>query len=360
MTSYLKSVDWDRIREAVIGRFAEGHGLILIFLVSTILIGVGVTYAQTRPRSVRGLWRHILPPGTVRHPSTKTDYLFWLSKRLTMPPLVLILGVSTAAAGHVAYSLLTRVFGPAQHPAQHAGFWVMCAFTACMLIVYDFGNYTFHRLQHRFPVLWELHKTHHSAQRMVGVTKDRVHPVEEILSRWWTGMISGPVYGIWLYFLVDPVELTVLGINAYALFNTVIMMDFVRHTHLKLSYGKWLNAIFLCPHYHQLHHSIEPRHYDRNFGQVLAIWDWMFGTLSVPKKDENFVFGLVGHEDEDYQSLWRIYTLPVVRAFRVARASLTGIELTTTASETSMQSPGLMSGLPPYPKGSSTGGRPGA
>ncbi|HEX2941282.1 MAG TPA: sterol desaturase family protein, partial [Rhodopila sp.] len=209
MTSYLTSVDWNRIGGAIIGRFAEGHGLILVFLFSTIVFGIVVTFAQTRPRSFRDLWRHILPPGTVGHPSTRTDYLFWLSKRITMPPLILVLGVSTATAGHVAYSLLTRVFGPAQHPTDHAGFWVMAAFTACMLIVYDFGNYTFHRLQHRLPVLWELHKTHHSAQRMVGVTKDRVHPVEEILSRWWTGMISGPVYGIWLYYLVDPVELTV-------------------------------------------------------------------------------------------------------------------------------------------------------
>ena len=103
-------------------------------------------------------------------------------------------------------------------------------------------------------------------------------------------MFTGVTYAIWLYFVLDPVELTILGVNAYAMTNTVIMMDFVRHTHLKMSYGKWLNAIFLCPHYHQLHHSVDPRHYNRNYGQILAIWDWMFSTLCRAPEGRRFCF----------------------------------------------------------------------
>ena len=348
MTSYLMSFDWEKFRSVLIGRFAEGNGLIIILLLWTILLGVIVTFAQSalRQYGLRGLWHHIVPPGTVRHPSTKTDFLFWLSKRFTMPPLVLVLGLSTVTAGHATYWLVSLVFGPAPHRAEATSPWIMFAFTASMFIVYDFGNYTFHRLQHRIPVLWELHKVHHSAQRMVGFTKDRVHPIDEILSRWWNGLISGPIYAIWLYFLVDPVELTILGINVYAMINTVIMMDFVRHTHLKLSYGKQLNAIFLCPHYHQLHHSIDPQHYDRNFGQVLSIWDRIFGTIAVPEKNQDFGFGLVDREDEEYQSLWRIYTLPVIKVAHVVRNRFAGVRDCKHVSPTPASSSGLSDSTP--------------
>jgi sterol desaturase/sphingolipid hydroxylase (fatty acid hydroxylase superfamily) len=312
MTSSFLSLDWESMVHAVLGRLAEGHGLILLLLFGTIALAASITFVQSRgvARSAGGFWHHFLPPGTVQHPSVRADFLFWLSKRLLMPPLVLMLGISTVTAGQAAYAVLRLFLGSPSYPTQPAGFWTLCAFTLTMMVVYDFSNYSFHRLQHRIPVLWEIHKVHHSAQLLVGVTKDRVHPVDEILSRWWSGLLTGTTYAIWLYFVLDPIELTIFGINAYALTNTVIMMDFVRHTHLKLSYGKWLNAIFLCPHYHQLHHSIEPRHYDRNFGQILAIWDWLFGTLAVPRAGEDFVFGLADGEHDQYQSLLRLYAIP--------------------------------------------------
>ena len=90
-----------------------------------------------------------------------------------MPPLVLVLGLSTVAAGQAAYSVLRLFLGPAPHPTQPAGFWTLCAFTLTTMVVYDFANYSFHRLQHKIPVLWEIHKVHHSAQLLVGVTKEQ-------------------------------------------------------------------------------------------------------------------------------------------------------------------------------------------
>lgn len=325
MPLHLQGLDWQTLLRFAFGRFMEGSGVTVVLLFWTILASAVITYLQAAKGSLtlRGLWHQIFPPGTFSHPSARTDILFWLSKRLVMPPLVLLLGVTTYASGHVFYAGLSRIFGPATHVNDHPSLLLMCLFTVTMLVVYDFSNYSYHRLQHRVPALWELHKTHHSAMRMIGLTKDRVHPVEELMSRFWTGLISGPVYALWLYVLHDPVELTILGVNAYALINTVIMLDFVRHTGMRLSYGKVLNHIFLCPHYHQLHHSIEEIHYDRNFGQVLAIWDWCFGTLCAPKKNEEFQFGLSNREDEEYQSLLRIYSLPVIKALGVVRHQMT-------------------------------------
>lgn len=148
-----------------------------------------------------------------------------------------------------------------------------------------------HNLQHRIPVLWELHKVRHSTEIMIGATKDRAHPIDNVMNRVWDGLISGPVYGLWLFFAFDPAELTVLGINVYVLRNT-IMMDFARHTHFKISFGPLVKQIILCPRHHQLHHSTNPKHLDKNFGLMLSIWDGMFGTLHVPEPNESVSFGL--------------------------------------------------------------------
>jgi sterol desaturase/sphingolipid hydroxylase (fatty acid hydroxylase superfamily) len=152
---------------------------------------------------------------------------------------------------------------------------------------------------------------HHSAQVMIGVTRERVHPIDEIMNRWWDGIIPGLCYGVWMFFALDPVELTVFGLNVYVLRNVILMMDFVRHTHLKLSYGKHLDAVLLSPHYHQLHHSLAEKHWDKNFGLGLSVWDRMFGTLVIPEPDEDFVFGLTANEHDDYQSLYKLHVVPL-------------------------------------------------
>ena len=309
------------IMDGAIHRFwllAQEHltgetGITLALVWATVLFAAVVTFMRASPDgwSFRDFVRHVLPAEIFRHPSARADFLFWLSRRIFMPLLVIPLAISTVAAGRCAYWVLTLLIGVPAHPPAPAGPLVLIAFTVTMLIAYDLSYYLYHRLQHRIPVLWELHKVHHSAQVMVGVTKDRVHPIDEIMNRWWDGLIPGLCYGIWMFFALDPVEVTILGLNVYAIRNTILMMDFVRHTHLKLSYGRHLSLVLLSPHYHQLHHSVDERHWDKNFGLSLSIWDRMFGTLVVPEPDESFVFGLTGNEHDEYQSLYRLHFVPL-------------------------------------------------
>jgi sterol desaturase/sphingolipid hydroxylase (fatty acid hydroxylase superfamily) len=45
-----------------------------------------------------------------------------------------------------------------------------------------------------------------------------------------------------------------------------------------------------------VHHSGNPKHFNKNFGSCLALWDWMFGTLYVPQKErEPLIFGFADH-----------------------------------------------------------------
>jgi sterol desaturase/sphingolipid hydroxylase (fatty acid hydroxylase superfamily) len=315
----------DRFTRLAWGHASGANGIAILLLWATVLFAGVVTYVGSRParRSIRDFIGHLFPRVIFHHPSARADFLFWLSRRIFMPLFVLPLALSTVAAGHLAYSALVIVFGVPARAGAPADPLILAAFTVTMLIAYDLSYYLYHRMQHAVPVLWELHKVHHSAQVMVGVTKDRVHPIDELMNRWWDGLIPGLCYGIWLFFTLDPVEVTVFGLNVYMLRNTILMMDFVRHTHLKFSYGRHLSAVLLSPHYHQLHHSIAPHHWDRNFGLTLSVWDRLFGTLVVPEPDEVFVFGLTQNEHDEYQSLYKLHVLPVKKiAARLARRRL--------------------------------------
>lgn len=302
---------------------SASNGLTILIFWGVLAFAVVFTYLHLpAPHSFRGLGTYVLPPETLRHPSARADLLFWLSRRIFMPLLVLPTALSTVTAGHCAYLLLGHVVRFPQHAPGLLTPWGLVAFTVTMFLAYDLSYYIYHLLQHRVPFMWELHKVHHSAELMVGVTKDRVHPLDEIMNRWWDGIIPGLTYGIWLFFGTDLVELTIFGLNVYFLRNTVLMMDFVRHTHLKLSYGRWLNYVLLCPHYHQLHHSVAKHHWHKNFGLTLSIWDRMFGTLLVPEPNEDFAFGLPDGEAAEYQSLVRLHILPLKKIARLVRCRL--------------------------------------
>src|SRR3954463_5084367 len=199
-------------------RIFDHEWLALSLVWGTVVFAAGFTYWQTwksKP-GISGFLRHCLPKGTLTHPSARADFLFWLSRKIFMPLFVLPLAISTVTAGYVAYEGLSLIFGPATHTGQPSTA-LLCLFTLSMLLAYDLSYYTYHYVAHHVPLIWELHKVHHSAEVLVGVTKDRVHPLEELLDRWWDGMLPGLTYGIWLFFALDPVEVTVFGLSAYTI-----------------------------------------------------------------------------------------------------------------------------------------------
>jgi sterol desaturase/sphingolipid hydroxylase (fatty acid hydroxylase superfamily) len=288
----------------------------LLFL--TALVSAVVAYFRTsQHRSFGEFFEFALPKEVALHPSAKADLLFWITKKALMPFLLIPAGITfVVAVGYVTKLAITSALGiEAPVIDGPAGPVTVVLFTITMLLAYDISYYLYHTAQHRFPILWELHKVHHSAEVMVGITKDRVHPLDELLNRIWDGVIPGICFGIWAVLQLNLVELTVFGINVYVMRN-ILMMDFVRHTHFKISFGP-LNNVVLCPHWHQLHHSVDPRHYDKNFGLLFSFWDRLFGTLCVPERDEDFKFGLMDRDVRDYQSLSGLYLLPLKKMGRL-------------------------------------------
>lgn len=306
-------------------------GLLLL----TALVSALVAYWRTvEEKSWKEFFEFVIPQEVITHPSARADLMFWVTKKALMPFLMLPAGiVFVSAVGYGTNWLFSALF-QFQPPLIDgpAGPVTVLIFTITMLLAYDISYYLYHVAQHRYPVLWELHKVHHSAEVMVGITKDRVHPLDELMNRAWDGVIVGVCFGIWSLISLNLVELTVFGVNVYVMRN-ILMMDFVRHTHFKISFGS-LNNVILCPHWHQLHHSTDPRHYDKNFGLLFSFWDRLFGTLCVPKPDEDFKFGLVDRDVRDYQSLAGLYVMPLKRMWgHIARRIRPGKPRTSRSSE---------------------------
>jgi sterol desaturase/sphingolipid hydroxylase (fatty acid hydroxylase superfamily) len=80
----------------------------------------------------------------------------------------------------------------------------------------------------------------------------------------------------------------------------------------------------MSPAQHHIHHSVEPKHYDKNFGYILSFWDWIFGTLYVPKGYEKLDFGLSDRESnlfnnpinllvQPFKSIWQSYNQKISR-----------------------------------------------
>ena len=175
--------------------------------------------------------------------------------------------------------------------AARPGIAALAVMTLLITVASDFTTYWVHRFHHESAIFWPFHKLHHSAEKLTPLTVLRKHPVYDLTRALSNAFIVGPVQGlVFAIFGVTDI-FVILGVNAvYAVFHWT--GSNLRHTHLWLSYGPFWSRIFISPAQHQIHHSLAARHHNKNNGELLALWDWMFGTLYVPEKYEALEFGV--------------------------------------------------------------------
>ena len=187
--------------------------------------------------------------------------------------------------------------------------------TVSLFLVDDFLRWALHYIEHRVPVLWEFHKVHHSAESLNFITAERFHPVEILFLGICMAFGAMLVNGIFILFFGDTLTVTsVAGANVlFVAFN--VIGGVLRHSPVWLSFGPRLERWLISPAMHQIHHSEDPRHFNKNLGGALAIWDRMFGTLYIPEGRETISYG-IGEENREYRSLTALYLLPFVKAWR--------------------------------------------
>ncbi len=277
------------------------------FLLTTLAVAMLVfwlTHGRTRA-ALREFRHHYLSRNLWLHPSARADYAYFIVNGILYPPIVgpLIVAGATIASGTDA--LLTRGLGPLGEPIL-GPVWSRVLYTVAFFIAYDFGRFAAHSLQHAVPALWQFHKVHHSAEVLTPFTNYRVHPVDLIVMTLGPNVTSGLVSGLFWYLSGGEVAFyTFFGLHVgIALFNTI---GNLRHWQIWISFGPWLNRWFISPAHHQIHHSKEPRHWGKNCGFELAIWDRLFGTLYAPEHEESFAMGLADGTDGTWHRVSRMY-----------------------------------------------------
>lgn len=268
----------------------------LTWLAGGVLFAAAVMiWRRRKRRSVRGrAFLRLL--GTRRlwlHRSTRLDAKLYLVHGVLMMVAYGALQTSSELWRAGAHGLLGAVFGHA--PLVHAPVWAVgAATTVLQLLAIELGYWALHAAFHKVPALWELHKVHHSAEVMTPLTEWRQHPIEFALFGNVVVMATGGVYGA-MSWLFGP------GAQPFTLFqiNLLLVLHFatfhhLRHSGVWIAARGWLGRIVHSPAHHQIHHSTDPRHFDRNFGYALSIWDWAFGTLWIPERRGRVTLGVEG------------------------------------------------------------------
>lgn len=136
------------------------------------------------------------------------------------------------------------------------------------ILVQDLGENLFHRLQHKVPVLWEMHSLHHSDPDMSVLTTYR---------HFWADQLIKTVT-IWsaAALIITPTPLMAFCYVMLSLWN------FVAHANLDWNFGKW-SWVINSPAYHRRHHSSHPEHYDSNFAALFPFYDLLLGGYNVPE-----------------------------------------------------------------------------
>lgn len=287
---------------------------LLAFLV--IAAAIFAVRAGRSNRSLRSLAAYIFPKDIYFHPSAAIDLQLYVANKFVSPVRVFLPYMSTAFVAAYVTSGMAHMFGDAG-PILPVNFVTMALFTIGLMAALDLGEYITHRLHHQIPVLWEFHKVHRSAEVLTPMTVQRMHPMYSILDIIIRSIVSGLFQGLFAYASAGEVSAyTILGANAVLAFYYVAGSH-LRHSHIWWSWGPVLSRIVISPAQHQIHHSYLPQHLDRNYGEIFALWDWAWGTLYVPKGQEELKLGIGG--EQPHATLWQAYMAPFGEAARLIR-----------------------------------------
>jgi sterol desaturase/sphingolipid hydroxylase (fatty acid hydroxylase superfamily) len=168
---------------------------------------------------------------------------------------------------------------------------------AASIVLLDLVIYAQHRVFHRVPLLWRLHRVHHADPELDASSGLRFHPIE-----------------IWLSMWVKIAAVVALGLPPEGVVAFEILLNassMFEHAAIRLPPGvdRALGSIIVTPRQHRIHHSERPEETDSHYGFFLSVWDRLFGTWRGTHQGE-LVLGVRGWRDPDRQGLWALLRQP--------------------------------------------------
>ncbi len=283
------------------------------FFLTGVLFYAFALFVSPPAEGRKALHKHFIA-GTWTHKSAITDLMVYTIGKFTgllhawaMPIITLFIATIIAGGIHDIF------------PAQLSLHSTIPIFLCCALVLMlfsDFSGWLSHVAQHYVPVLWELHKVHHSATFLNPLTARRGHTLGILFDDTAHACIMGLPTGVIIaLFKFNPVEITFLGVVVNKLFF-VLTLETLQHSHYPITFGIF-ERVFISPQMHQIHHSSKKEHWDKNFGYIFSLWDWIFRTVYIPHRGEDIVYGIGDRETGAYQGLYGVYVLPLIGMWRV-------------------------------------------
>jgi sterol desaturase/sphingolipid hydroxylase (fatty acid hydroxylase superfamily) len=170
-------------------------------------------------------------------------------------------------------------------------------------LLLDLIIYLQHVMFHHLPLLWRLHRMHHTDLDLDVTTGNRFHPLEIIISM---------AIKLAAVFLLGAPPLAVLSfevvLNGCTLFN---------HGNIRLpgALDRLLRLFLVTPDMHRVHHSVIVRETDSNFGFNFPWWDRIGGTYRAqPEKGHlDMTIGLKEYRDPGKLTLLQLLLQPFTK-----------------------------------------------
>jgi sterol desaturase/sphingolipid hydroxylase (fatty acid hydroxylase superfamily) len=308
-----------RLLQFVAEKFATlflsfGSSLSVASLLSALCIAVAFLLLRRRPEKREIRYRvmgRALFPRWLRRPSFRADIGFFLLNVLLSAMLVGWAIMSSQSISNVVSGALSGMFGVLPKTALN-DLTSKSIVTVALFLAYELGYWVDHYLSHRIPVLWDFHKVHHTAEVLSPLTNFRMHPVDSVVFANILAIFLGITGGVLSYLqLGSPFEVGGTNLILVAFYFLTVHLQ---HSHVWIATTGLLGRVILSPAHHQIHHSDNPIHFDKNFGSCLSIWDWVFGTLHMPdRKRERLNFGVASRTPDHHTAIGSLL-VPFVEA----------------------------------------------
>lgn len=139
---------------------------------------------------------------------------------------------------------------------------------AAVFVLAEVAGYWIHRAAHRIPWLWRFHALHHAPEHLHWLEAWRQHPIDFVL------------HGIAVGLPGALVDASLADLTAVVL----LRKTYTTFLHANLRWRlAWLEPWIATPSFHNVHHSHDPREYDRNFAGMFPALDKLFGTYARPR-----------------------------------------------------------------------------
>ncbi len=144
----------------------------------------------------------------------------------------------------------------------------------------EFVYYWFHRISHENRFFWAVHVNHHSSEKFNFSVSARIPFLNSVYHN-----------AFWIILPFIGFEPTMV----FAVETVSFLFAFFQHTQLVKKLPKPIEYLFNTPSHHRVHHAINPVYLNRNYGNVLIIYDRLFGSFQEELTDVPPEFGITNN-----------------------------------------------------------------